>query len=190
MAKEFNMEVKGLKELEDLLVRELPAAMSRGVLLRALHGAAKPVIARTKVTGVGVRGGRSGALRLAMGTIATRFGAAAHHQLNQKAAAAIAGGPLSGQGSKPLLAWARYKQYYRKGRIAVKRGAPIGQIRHGHFVEFGFKPKGGTKVPGTHFLEKAVSLMAPTSARIFRKDLEKLTIRAIKRHNRRSPVKV
>ena len=188
---EFNIEVKGLKELEDLLARELPAAMARRVLLRSLHVSAKPVIALTKVTGKGAKGGRSGALRLAMGTITTRFGKTTPHpQLNQDVTAAIAGGPLSGQGNIPLLAWLRYRQYYRKGKIAVKRYAPIGQIRHGHFVEFGFTHKSGTTVPGTHFLENAVFTMAPTSARIFRRELEKSAIRAIKRHNRRSPVKV
>ena len=165
-------------------------AMARRVLLAALHKAAEPVIARGKITGKGIRGGRSGALRLSLGTMTSRLGAPTHPQLNPRTAAAIAGGPLSGGRKQALLAWSLYRAYYKKRVISLKKGSPIGRIRHGHLVEFGFTHRSGKQVPGTHFLEKAVPAMARTSVRRFKKVLSERTIRAIKRHNRRSPVKL
>lgn len=185
---EVNFQVKGLKELERFLVKELPAQVARRVLLSSLHQAGKPTVNLAKATAKGVKGGRSGALAASIGSISSRKGSTNHPQLNPKVAAAIAIGPLSGQGAKPLLAWSIYRSHYKRNRsINLKRGAPIGQIRHGHLVEFGFKHPSGKQIPGTHFLERAATTMGPTMARRFRKQTEIPTIRAIKRHNQRSP---
>lgn len=187
---EVDFKVIGLKHLEDLLVNHLPATVARRQLLGSLKYAARPAINLARATAKGVKGGRSGALGMSIGVISSRKGATTHPRLNPKVSADVAIGPLSGQGATPLLAYARYQQFYRTNKkLKVKRGSPIGRIRHGHLVEFDHHVgKARTFVPGTHFLEKAAFNTAAASAARFKRDLQKRTFRAIKKHNAKSPV--
>ena len=188
--------VVGAKELERFLVEELPAKVARRVLLSSLRDASKPMIGLAKATATGPSGRRrSGALAASIGAITIAARKVPRLKLPpgltmKDSAAAIAIGPLSGQGSKPLLAWSMYQAYYNRGVIKLKRGAPVGRIRHGHLIEFGFNHHSGKVVKGTHFLEKAAVAMGPTMATRMLSSTRKRTMSAIKRHNARSPVRL
>ena len=188
--------VVGAKELERFLVKELPAQVARRVLLSSLREASKPMINLAKATATGPSGRRrSGALAASIGAITIASRKVPRLQLPpgltmKDSAAAIAIGPLSGQGSKPLLAWSMYQAYYNRGVIKLKRGAPIGRIRHGHLIEFGFKhKKSGKMVKGTHFLERAAVSMGPTMAIRMLSSTRRRTMKAVKKHNSSSPAR-
>lgn len=190
-----DLKVTGARELERLLVKELPAQVSRRVLLSAMRKSAEPLVQLAKNTAMGSTGvPKSNALALSIGSLTFRPSKVPRLVLPpgfsmKDSAAAIAIGPLSGQTTKPLLAWSRYQQYYNRGVIKLKRGAPIGRIRHGHLVEFGFKHHSGKIVKGTRFLERAARAMNPIVAMQMNSVLSKKIAAAIKKHNSRSPVR-
>lgn len=185
---EVQFKVKGLRELEELMVKSLPATVGRRVLLTSLRKSGDPAVALAQATAIGQSGIRkSGALAASIGMISTRLArSGATH------AAAIAIGPISGQAAKPLLAYAMYRSYWKRGKniSSLKRGSPVGSIRHGHFIEFGFNHvRSGKKIPGTHFLENAAAATGATSTIRFRTDLEKRLKATIAKHNAKTSAK-
>lgn len=191
MAKEFEMTMKGGKELEQLMLKQLPATVARRALLSGMRVSAKPMVAYAK----SIVAYRSHALQLSIGMRTLRASETKKrltdpvHAVGLKnSAAAIQLGPMSGTGKDALLAWAVYKSHYGTS-VSLKRGSPIGRIRHGHLVEFGFKHTSGKQIPGRPFMEPAANAMAPTFISSFVGETRKKVLAAIRKHNARSTVK-
>ena len=174
---EVDFKVTGLKELEDLMIRELPIKVARKSMLQGMRLSFGPMIeaARDKV----VKKSHALALSIGMKTVPMR----------KSNFAAMVGGPMSG---KPLAA-AAYTRYYRKGEFGFGK-EPIDRIRHGHLVEFGFKHKGGrnkkgkvTHVPAQPFMLPAFDQEYLGYVATFNKNVEDKVRAAIKKHNARSP---
>ena len=161
--------IDGLKELEKLMLKELPAATSRRAVLGAMRESAKPMrdTAKSKVKK------RSGALAESIGIKTVPKG-------RSKSFASIVVSPMSGN----MMAWAKYLAHYKRSiNLAGKGGSldtgKIGRIRHGHLVEFGFKHRSGKHVPARPFLRPAADQETPTYIRGFRGFLKKRVHTAI-----------
>jgi len=191
MAKEFEMTMKGGKELEQLMLKELPATVARRAMLSGMRVSAKPMVNYAK----SIVARKSHALKLSIGMKTLRESETkkrltdpVHSVGLENSAAALQLGPMSGTGKDALLAWAVYKAHYGKS-VELKKGSPIGRIRHGHLVEFGFKHTSGKQVPGRPFMEPAANAMAPVFVSRFVGETRKKVLAAIRKHNSRSPVK-
>lgn len=144
----WSMKMTGLKELEKAMLKDLPNATNRRVLLSSMRKASEPMV---QVAKDNVPKGGSGALAESIGmkTFRNRGG--------NKQFAAIGIAPMSGN----MVAWAKYMTFYgrtlslKDKRTGKWTAANIGRIRHGHLVEFGFKHKSGKQVPARPFLRKA-----------------------------------
>ena len=149
----WNMKVYGLKELEKIMVEDLPNTVARRTLLSAIRVSAKPMQAAAKAK---VPKGGSGALAESIGLKTIR------NRGYNKEFASMALSPMRGN----MQAWAMYKDFYgggglgstaakvQSGSIDAKTAKEAG-IRHGHLVEFGFRHTSGKQVPARPFLRPA-----------------------------------
>ena len=173
----WNMKVHGLRELEKIMVEDLPNTVARRVLLSTLRVSAKPMkeAAKNKVVK------QSGALAKSIGIKTIR------NRGFNKEFASVALAPMSGN----LGAWAMYKDYYGGGagstasKIqsgAIRSGdAKKGRIRHGHLVEFGFKHTSGKQVAARPFLRPAFDQEAGGFVNSFRAHLALHVKNAVKK---------
>jgi len=124
MPDSIKVKVLGLKELEDKLVRTIPAKAQTKVLRRALRIASRPMLnsARSKA-----RRGKSNSLAIAMSVWNVRQGQ------RRRTAASIEVGPRRNN-KRALVA---YYNFY-KGKTPTPQQL-INGIRHGHLVEWGTK---------------------------------------------------
>lgn len=188
MAQEFEMKMKGARELEQLMQQHLPAKVARRQMLAGMRVSAKPMVNYAKA----IVAKKSHALRISIGmrTLSVRETTKrVNDTLNPvsglglaNSAAALQLGPMSGTGKDALRAWAQYKSFYGK-KVNLRRGAPIGRIRHGHLVEFGFTHTSGKQIPARPFMEPAANVMAPTFTNRFVREVRKRVIKAIQKHN-------
>lgn len=159
------IDVQGLRHLEDVLLRQIPAEARQGVLAGALKEAAKPIIAAAKQGYDALDG--SGSLSMAMGSWrskrAERYG-------NTFASVEI--GPRRSN-RKALAAY--YAYYGRKvtGKM-LSRG-----LRHAHLVEWGT-----SRTPARRVLTRAFDAQAPAAVKSFGTILGKRLDRAIARMGR------
>lgn len=183
MAKEFEMTMKGGRELEEFMRLKLPVTVARNSMLAGMRVAAKPMVsfAKAKVAK------KSHALSLSIGLVTVGHRALGKRKDIGGSFAAISLGPTS-YGRRGLLAWSVYKSHYKQS-VSLKRGAKIGRIRHGHLVEFGHKTRSGGRVPGRPFMEPAANAMGPIFVSLFVGETRKKVDAAIRRHNAKSQVK-
>ena len=173
--KEFEMKLYGLKELERLMEEHLPASASRRVMLKSLHKSAEPSVALAKA----YVPKDSGALGISIGTKSWNIGRSYKGENPWKGAfAGISMGPMSGTGKDALAAWAVYMAHHKR-KVELKRGKPIGRIRHGHLVRY----------PARRFLEMAATVGGPQFVEQFKRDARARVIKAIKYHNSKSPAR-
>lgn len=186
---EVNLKMFGARELEELMVKSLPAMVARRTLLAGMRKAAEPTLnyAKAKVPSPSNKGS-SGALRQSLGMITVGQNKS-ENQFGSKPVAHIRMGPLSGAGARSMSAYAMYVSHYRGGKISLKKGAPIGQIRHGHLVEWGFKMRDGRQYPARPFMGPAAQIGIPIFVSTLVRQTKKKVEAAIKRHNAKSPVK-
>jgi hypothetical protein len=180
---EVNMKLTGARELEELMVKGLPPAFGRRALIAGMKKAAEPMVTYAKARVPSPTSKSSGALRHSIGIQTLRYETGATTPEGEPAVAWLKIGPKSGQGKLALQAWMIYKSYYSKGKISLKKGAPIGQIRHGHLVEWGFTMRDGRKYPGRPFLKPAAQVGAPIAFKIVVAETRKKVLASIKRHN-------
>lgn len=186
---EVNMKMYGGRELEELMLKHLPVKVARRSMLTGFRKAAQPTmnIAKAKVAV------RSGALQKSIGLVTLPQRRTAKMVGMESSFAAMRLGPLTGQGRIPLHAWSVYQSYYRGGKVqknrlkfTAKKGAPIGQIRHGHLVEWGFKMRDGRKYPGRPFMTPAAQLGGPIFVNTVVSYTRTAVDAAIRRHNAKS----
>ena len=167
---DFDAKITGLAELETLMLKELPAATSRKVMLSSLRRASDPILqqAEQKVPK------RSHALGTALGmkVVPERLLA---NNAQRKAFAALTISPLN----PDFLAYAMWLAHYRGGKLSAN--ARVGQISYGHLVEFGYRLKDGTHVGAQPFLRPAFDNAAPGTLGRFTADLGKSVKRVLKR---------
>lgn len=156
------MDVFGLREVEQLMLKELPAAVARRVTLNAIRSSAKPMKEAAQVKVVK----KSHALMQSINTKTTP-------QRMSKTFASMTLSPISGNAA----AWARYMVYYRRPVDIDK----VGRIRHGHLVEFGFRHVSGKFVKARPFLRPAFDQEYQTFVSIFKKRLRTRVINAVKK---------
>ena len=183
---EVSVKMTGAKELEELMIKHLPATVARKRTLQGLRRASLPTLnyAKAKVAQ------RSGALHMSLGTQVLPWRGSRAIIGEEGSFAAIRMGPLSGQGAKAFAAWATYLAYYKGGVIDLKKGAPIGRIRHGHLVEFGFNHvRSGKRIAGRPFMEPAAVAGFGSFRQSFINHLRRGVEQAIKRHNAKSPAR-
>jgi len=144
----WSMKMTGLKELEKAMLKDLPNATNRRILLATMRKAAPPMVQAAKDN---VPTGGSGALAESIGIKTFR------NRGNNNVFASVGIAPMSGN----MAAWAKYMAHYNKTiNLVDKRtgkvdAGKIGRIRHGHLVEFGFKQKDGKMYPARPFLRRA-----------------------------------
>lgn len=178
MAKEFTMEMKGARELEQLMLKNLPAKVARSQMLAGMRASAKPMVSYAKA----IVAKDSHALKISIGMRTLPVRKTMKRAGMESAAAALQLGPMSGTGSNALKAWAVYKAHHGQ-QVDLKRGVITGRIRHGHLVEFGFRHTSGKQVPARPFMEPAAKAMAPTFVNRFVRETRKRVERAIQKHN-------
>ena len=183
MAKEFEMTMKGGKELEDFLHRALPVTVARRALLAGMRESAKPMVSYAKVKVAR----RSHALATSIGTVTFSQKALGKRKDIGGSFAGLSVGPTS-YGHRGKLAWSIYMSHYRK-EAELKVRQKVGRIRHGHLVEFGFNHRSGKKVKGRPFMDPAAKAMGPIFVSRFVAETRKKTLAAIKRHNAKSRIK-
>ena len=168
-----NFRIEGLKELEDFMVKEFPAAISRRVILSGMRKAAKP----TKEIAKSLVRKRSHSLEKSIDfkTLPQKKSLRAGHFASLMMG--IAGGGKAG--TDAFLTHASY--YKRKTTLGkVLRG----RIRHGHLVEFGFKHTSGKQVKARPFLRPAFDQGAPVFASQFSSIMKQRITAAVKRKRR------
>lgn len=158
MAREL-VRVEGLKQLEDKLIRLLPAKTGKRVIERALVVASKPMVKLAK--DFAKKGDTSGALSIAIGPLR---GSKASTRQGRKAGTIFIGPRRSNR-----RAMAVYVDFYfnRTGRSISPAEFQDG-IRHGHLIEFGTKRQ--AKQP---FLRPAFDAQARPTVKRFGKVLAK-----------------
>lgn len=154
----MDIEVKGLKELEDRLI-ELGAVAGMKAMRSAMFTASKPTLDQAKATAPV----RSGALRE---SITRTFSAASKTGSKEGSRFSVRIGPKV----KNRTAIALYNLVYRLKR--PRRG-----IFYGHFLEFG--TNAGTKA--THWLRNALQATAARSAQLLAETLKKRIEAAVKK---------
>ena len=174
----WNMKVIGLKELEKIMVEDLPNTVARRTLLSAIRVSAKPMMNAAKAK---VPKGGSGALAESIGLKTIR------NRGFNKEFASMALAPMSGN----LQAWAMYKDFYGGGEGSTASKIQSGaidsktakqkRIRHGHLVEFGFRHTSGKQVPARQFLRPAFDQEANGFVNSFRAHLSVRVKNAVKK---------
>ena len=180
-----NFKVEGLKELQDFMSKELPAATNRRVVLSGMRTAAKPTLAAAKFKAKK----RSHALEESLGFQSVTK----NKSVREGHFATLLMGPLI-SGPKAMQAYLKYIAFYGKpvravgsnGKLNVRQ---IGRIRHAHLVEFGYmaRSKGGgtrTRVPASPFLRPAFDENAGTFVNTFTGIMRKKIEAAVKKKRR------
>ena len=196
---EVTMKMTGARELEELMVRELPPAFGRRAMIGGMKKAAVPMVeyasqvresaARLVEYAKARVAYQSGALQHSIGIQTLRFKSDVKTPLGEPAVAWLRLGPLSGSGKTSGQAYLIYKAHYNEGKIDLKRGAPIGRIRHGHLVEWGFTMRDGRKYPGRPFMTPAATVMGKVSVDMVVAETRKKVEASIKRHNAKAKKK-
>jgi HK97 gp10 family phage protein len=150
MMSKGSIRVDGLREVQKLLVEQLPARARTRVLARALRAGAVPMRDAARINAAGLGG--SGALAKSMG-IWTR------KRSGRDTAASVEIGPR--RSSKAALA--RYFSYYGKKPTPKQMAAGL---RHGHLVEWGTR-----RTPPRRFMQRAFDAHAERAVEIFRRDI-------------------
>lgn len=176
--KETTMNIYGLKELEKLMAKELPAAMSRQAVLGAMRASAKPMEKAAKAM-VPNKGGK------ASGALADSIGLKTVPVSKSKYFAVMTLSPLSGD----LAAWTKWMQHYGRTlnvinpRTGKADANAVGRIRHGHLVEFGFRHPSGKHVPARPFMRNAFDMTVDKYGDQFYQRLKTRIDNAIKKLN-------
>jgi HK97 gp10 family phage protein len=165
----INIEVLGLKHLEDVLLRQIPAEARQGVMVGALKEAAKPIVAAAKQGYSALDG--SGSLAIATSTWRSRR---AERHGNHFASVEV--GPRRSN----RKALAAYYVYY--GRKLTPRALNNG-IRHAHLVEWGT----ARGMRAHRVMTRAFDSQAPAAVKSFTSILGKRIERATARMGRRQP---
>lgn len=193
MTRVTKFRVEGARELEQFMLRELPAKLARKATLQGMRRAAKPMVGIVRAKAPY----KSGALKQAIGlkTVPMR-GGSTDSQLSgitggaDSTFAALEIGALSGSSGAALHAWARYKAFYGPNFGVLKRGkispSQIGRIRHAHLMEFGFNHHSGKRVPAQPFLEPGFNSGFLTYKNMLVREVRKQVEAAIRKHNSKS----
>ena len=95
--------------------------------------------------------------------------------------------------SNNARSWAKYVAHYKRPiKVSIYKGAPttnIGQMRHSHLVEFGFKHWRAGKIPPNPYLRPAFDEEYQGYINTYKGILRKKIDAAVKKHNGRSGLK-
>lgn len=158
--------VRGLREVEQKLLHDLPIATSRKVVIEALKKGAGPMVESARMHARKTK--QSGALAHSIGIKVTP------KRISRKFAH-ITISPMR-QSARAYKAWVMWRLYHHPGKKAVVNykefGSQPGDIRHGHLVERGFiHPKSGKHTKATPFMRPAMDTQALNFERTFRNDI-------------------
>ena len=182
-------EVNGLRELEKMMLKTLPANVSRNVTLAAMRESARPMEDGAKSQAM--KSKRSGSIVDSIGikTVSKgrtlSGGSMRGTSLATNPYASITVSPLSKPSSLKI-----YDDYYRRNK---SRGYTEvnnhNRIRHAHLVEFGFKHKSGKHVPARPFLRTAFDDHVQDFLRFFRGTLKRKVLAGIRRERAKAILK-
>lgn len=170
------VEVRGLKELTDTLVRDLPARAQAGVVRRALKKAIKPMVigAKAAYAQAAASTRSSGSLE----TAAATWGVSVRKRRRINGVDTIASIDL-GPRRDNKIALAQYYDFY--GKTPSLNALSLG-IRHGHFIEFGVQSR---SIGGKNILQRVADTYFSTVINNFRKEYGRDIERTARRIARR-----